>query len=1084
VARIARYLAYALLGLLVLAVAAALALPPLLDTPRMRAQIEGKLSAAVKGEVRWEKFVLRLLPSPQGTLRGLQVQTPAASLAAEEVAVSLRLWPLLLHGQPEITSVSVVRPALRIAGPRRAKDEAAPPASAERRTGALVAYRSAIAALVESLQDFAPDTRFSMDEARLSLRVEGIPPIELSEVNVHARTGGSGVELDASAASPYWSAMKLVGRVNYSDLSSSAELGLTQIKAQAWLDWLLGSAPVAVSLPSADLNARFRGDVAKALELDIDADAARLALAQNARRIAFPTVTLKGKLIAEESQVSLELANASLGASGFSDGVLRYSPKDKSVAGGAAYQLDLAQVAEYARDLVPDVMDRVESASGNLQGRVEVALRGDERRVAVSIDKSDAALEVKDVPGPLRVEKAVFEIDARTAKIERAALSIPAGQLRLSTLRYSLADGAAAASGEFDLDLERSLAVVRGLAPKGALDVIESAQGRARGRVQAAYSKKTWSAALDIADSDSRVQVRGLPGAAGITGVSVRATPNAVTVERARVTLLDSSASASAKLSDFDKGPRVEGSVAEALVGAKLLDWVWQTAKIPPGFEPKAPIRLALPQLAWAAKRPLQVKGSARFDAGPALAVDVAWSPELLEVRSATIKDQRSDASVALRSKGGVIEGKYAGTLDSRSIAALLKGAIAQSGALSGELRFRFDRKQPERTSADGSLKGENLDLTWLAGKPAKVSRIDISADDSGLKIGEAAVEWAGQRATLSGTAKRGEKGPVIDAQIDSPGVLVDAFLPEKPKEPAKAAAADKAGEKQKTEKAPALWPLPLTGKIALRSEFLQYTHLKLAPVAATLVVEENRAHLDLTQGQLCGIAVPFTFEATPKGFAATTKLSATKQPIEQTAKCLSGEKVQITGVLDLTANLGTEGKLDELVKNLGGTVNADLRNGEVMKFALIGNILSMKNVVALAEQGGPKLGSEGFPFRQLSARGRFEKGTFVLEEGVFHSNAVGLGATGWISLADYQSNLTVLVAPLALLDEAVRKLPVLGYIAGGSFTSLPVSVRGDIRDPTVVPLGPGAITKDLMGIFTRTLSLPGKLAPADTPQR
>jgi hypothetical protein len=580
------------------------------------------------------------------------------------------------------------------------------------------------------------------------------------------------------------------------------------------------------------------------------------------------------------------------------------------------------------------------------------------------------------------------------------------------------------------------------------------------------------------------VQVRGLPAPAGLAGVSVRATPKVVSVERARVTLLDSSASASAKVSDFDKGPRIEGSVAEALIGAKLLDWAWQTAKIAPTFQPKAPIRLAVPQFAWGPKQALELKGSARVESGPALAVDLAWSPALLNVRSVTIKDQRSDASVSLQSKGALVEGRYAGTLDSRSIAALLKSGIAQSGALSGQLLFRFDRKQPERTSAEGSLKGENLDLTWLAGKPAKVSRIDLSADDAGLKIGEAAVEWAGQRATLRGTAKHGEKGPVIDAEIDSPGVLVDAFLPEKPKEPAKPSPEVAQKPPAKKENAANIWPLPVSGKIALRSEFLQYTHFKLAPVAATLALEENRARLDLTQGQLCGIAVPFTFEATPKGYAATTKLSAKKQPIEQTAKCLSDEKVQITGLLDMTGDLSTAGKLDELVKNLNGSLSADLRNGQVMKFALIGNILSMKNVVALASQGGPKLGAEGFPFRQLSANGHFEKGTFVLDEGVFHSNAVGLGANGWISLNDYQSNLTVLVAPLALLDEAVRKLPLLGYIAGGSFTSLPVAVRGDIRDPTVVPLGPGAITKDLMGIFTRTLSLPGKVAPSEAPRR
>ncbi|MBV9191801.1 MAG: AsmA-like C-terminal domain-containing protein, partial [Betaproteobacteria bacterium] len=199
-------------------------------------------------------------------------------------------------------------------------------------------------------------------------------------------------------------------------------------------------------------------------------------------------------------------------------------------------------------------------------------------------------------------------------------------------------------------------------------------------------------------------------------------------------------------------------------------------------------------------------------------------------------------------------------------------------------------------------------------------------------------------------------------------------------------------------------------------------------------------------------------------------------QKLDETARCLAGENVALSGTMNLRVDLRTQGQPAELLQNLKGTVSADVRNGQVKKFALIGNILSMQNVVAVVEQGGPKLGAEGFPFRQLAAKGRFDKGRFVLEEGVFHSNAVGLGANGWISLTDFQTGLTVLVAPLALLDEGVRKIPLVGYVVGGTFTSLPVAVSGDIRDPRVIPLGPRAITSELSGLVTRTFSLPGKV--------
>ncbi|MBW8905910.1 MAG: hypothetical protein JF611_09630 [Betaproteobacteria bacterium] len=62
-----------------------------------------------------------------------------------------------------------------------------------------------------------------------------------------------------------------------------------------------------------------------------------------------------------------------------------------------------------------------------------------------------------------------------------------------------------------------------------------------------------------------------------------------------------------------------------------------------------------------------------------------------------------------------------------------------------------------------------------------------------------------------------------------------------------------------------------------------------------------------------------------------------------------------------------------------------------------------------------------------------------------------------------------------------MSKVPIIGYVAGGALTSIPVAVNGDIRDPLVVPLGPRAITSELKGIFERTLSLPGQLIPGES---
>jgi len=103
------------------------------------------------------------------------------------------------------------------------------------------------------------------------------------------------------------------------------------------------------------------------------------------------------------------------------------------------------------------------------------------------------------------------------------------------------------------------------------------------------------------------------------------------------------------------------------------------------------------------------------------------------------------------------------------------------------------------------------------------------------------------------------------------------------------------------------------------------------------------------------------------------------------------------------------------------------------MKFALLGNILAMQNVSS-ALKGGPKLDEKGFPYRTITVAGRFESGKFIVEKGALASDAVGLAATGSISLDEgYQSDLTVLVAPLGFLNELVRKIPLIAISAARS---------------------------------------------------
>jgi hypothetical protein len=268
-----------------------------------------------------------------------------------------------------------------------------------------------------------------------------------------------------------------------------------------------------------------------------------------------------------------------------------------------------------------------------------------------------------------------------------------------------------------------------------------------------------------------------------------------------------------------------------------------------------------------------------------------------------------------------------------------------------------------------------------------------------------------------------------------------------------------------------ALWPLPVSGRIEVKSGFVQYRHHRIEPLEGTLSLEPRRARLEVKKARMCGVSFPLEVEADPKELAATAHIAMRDEPLERSMRCLTGEAVEVTGNADLRAELRTRGRLPELVRNLTGTAQAEVRKGSVRRFALIGSILSLRNIASVSER---KEG--GFPFRTMSAKGHFERGAFLLEEGFFDSDAVRLGAHGRIDLLGDQSRLTVLVGLLTTVDRVGGAIPILGGVLGGTMTGLPVGVTGDIRHPVVVPLGPRAVTDTVLGIFERTLKLPGKL--------
>ena len=1180
----------------------------LLGLPSVKSEAERELSQAVNGHIAWDTLQLRLLLRPRIVLRGVTIDVPGhASAQIERAEVGLRLRPLLL-GHVELNSASVVRPLIRIDIPASATEESPQPSDP------VAAYRSLMEPLLRAVRKAAPDSLIEIDEGNLELRAVAMPSVQVHGVSLRARTGASGIELQASGASDLWDNLNFVGRVEFSDLSGDFRLEVAGLRPQAWVNRALSDTTIGIGIPRAALKAQVRTDAKSALQCDFGLDVASMSITRKGQRLPIANVhvagtaalhahesdvalqeirlgsllpagratlhlasdgqkdratldipgldagelrdavlalapdsdlarrhaprvfagdiadlqlraeadtwrdllgtghlagtatlargslllpvieqkatALGGRIVLSDATLELAAASAQLGLSRLSDASLRYSMRDKATSASIGVDLDLAQGLAVARSVLPQALARslqeVNAAQGRLQGRVDITSAKANWAVSVDVTRSDASVRLRPLPWPVSLYAAKASFAPGQASV--SGLHGALGRSDFADIGVALALGPepriTSGYGRATLALEEIYPWVRAQGQfADRLRDIDSISGSLQITLGSLSGDLARPSALSFAaivrPEQIRVAAKQLPAPFTVTGGTVRIDPDTIRIDGVRTAMLDAQGLVSGEIVDYRGSPlQIRASVADAVAGEESASWIWQRAGAPVALEPRTPLRFSLEQVIWSPKEPVQAQGEVKFDAGPDVSADLSWGPELLDVRRVVIRDSGSEATLGLQIKDHLIQANFAGSLFARSIAGMFKRAGEAQGQVTGDLRVTFNPEHREDSFAQGHVLAETFNLGDLLDTPVSVERLELTASGSSLQIHEAVLRWGKQLAKISGELTRGDKGLVINAELDSPGILVDALLPARvAAAQGPAGAPDEPTLAQGTGILARVWAMPITGQIKLRSDFLQYHRYRFAPLGAILTLGEQKTELRLHDTDLCGVSVPITFVATPAGVSGSAQLVALNQHLETVTRCLTEGRMLITGEFDARVNLRARGTLDGHLRDLEGTIQFESRDGEVRKFALIGNILAMTDVIGLlSRQSSSNLGAEGFPYRTLTIEGPISEGRFLVKEMSFDSGAFGLAGTGTIRLLDGDTDLTVLFAPHSRLDRLVRNVPIIGYLVGGTLTSVPMEVTGDIRDPTVVPLDPRAIASGITSLLTRVLRLPGKL--------
>jgi len=138
-----------------------------------------------------------------------------------------------------------------------------------------------------------------------------------------------------------------------------------------------------------------------------------------------------------------------------------------------------------------------------------------------------------------------------------------------------------------------------------------------------------------------------------------------------------------------------------------------------------------------------------------------------------------------------------------------------------------------------------------------------------------------------------------------------------------------------------------------------------------------------------------------------------------------------------------------------------------------LAKILSILNVTEIYRGEVPDLTGEGFAYRTMTARAKIKGGKLLMQECSIDGLSMGIACEGNIDFAEKKMDLTVLVAPFRTVDRIVDFIPLVGHVLGGKLISIPFKAKGDLKDPSVIPLSPMAVGSGVLGILERTLKLP-----------
>ncbi|ADH85518.1 AsmA-like C-terminal domain-containing protein [Desulfurivibrio alkaliphilus] len=415
-----------------------------------------------------------------------------------------------------------------------------------------------------------------------------------------------------------------------------------------------------------------------------------------------------------------------------------------------------------------------------------------------------------------------------------------------------------------------------------------------------------------------------------------------------------------------------------------------------------------------------------------------------------------------------------------------------ETGTWHGEAAWQWPQTLPEEAKKAQGPKAEftpphftgHLQLAGLSWAPEPdderrltVNRLSLSGQEQAWQLQQLDLNLnSEQRLQLGGRIDADKTGFALDLALFSPYLQRETLV----------AWYNELGKRQPRlaiDSKPRTWPL--TGRLAFQLEEFDSgpwpdeeseTSLHWQPFTGILsLTEEQGLVTELHSAVLCCLEITGTWYLDPNLGTSSFALAPTcpdTPRFEKLLPCLGIEQDIISGDCLLTAEL--EGEFSHWQQ--GRISISSPQGGRIMRMGLLARIFSLVNLTDIFTGEIAGFDERGFAYRELEFEAVIKDHVLTIEKAVVRGVGLNLIARGSLNLDDMQADMVVLVAPFKTIDTLVSWVPFVGRIIGGkdaTVVTIPVGVKGDIRNPRLTVLAPDAVGQGLINLIRSTLMLP-----------